>query len=121
MYIRFVTGSETEKLNNLHGPFTEARLLRDNNTLYGYEVVTINSIFEWYNTNLPCPPFENTKWPKNAVSWFKISAQEFISKLYEVSAILNEHDIRIQTIKTQYPGKILYEDKYQIVAVSAKY
>ena len=63
MYIRFVTGSETDKINNLHGPFTEARILRDNDNLYDYEVITINDIFEWYNNNLPCPPFESSEAP----------------------------------------------------------
>ena len=121
MYIRFVAGTETDKINKLHGPFTEARVLRDDNNLYDYEVETINNIFEWYNKNLPCPPYDNSKWPKNSVSWFKTSAQEFISKLYEISAILKEHNVQIQTIKTKYPGKVLYEDKYQVVAVSAKY
>jgi len=121
MYIRFVAGNEKEKLNTLHGPFTEARILRDNDKLYEYEVEVINDIFSWYNKNLPCPPFESSKWPNNAITWFKVEAQVFITKLYEIKTILKEHDVQIQTIKTEYPGKILYEDEYQIVSVSAKY
>ena len=121
MYIRFVVGTENEETNTLHGPFTEARLLSDSKKLYDYEVEVINKIFDWYNDNLPCPPFESSKWPRNAITWFKIEAQEFISKLYEIKAILNEHEVQVITIKTESPGKILYEDEYQIVSVSAKY
>jgi hypothetical protein len=121
MYIRFVVGAEQEKLNELHGPFTEARLLRDEGALYEYEVTRINEIFDWFNDHMPCPPYSESKWPKNAISWFKVSSQAFISKIYEINVILKEHGVQVREIKEDYPGKILYEDKYQIVSVSAKY
>ena len=121
MYIRFVVGTEKERIDTLHGPFTEAKILRDSQLLHGFEVDRINEIFLWFNEQLPCPPFEQSSWPKNAVTWFKTSAQKFISRMYDIQAILNEHGIQVRTVKTGSPGKILYEDEYQIVAVSAKY
>ena len=96
-------------------------MLMEEEKLYRYEAVRVSEIFDWFNQYLPCPPFEKSKWPKNAITWFKVGAQEYISKLYDLQVILSEHGVQVRTIKTEYPGKILYEDEYQIVAVSAKF
>lgn len=122
MYIRFVVGTVQEKLNRLHGPITELRLLRDEGSLYDYEETQANSIFEWFNSKLPCPPFDESNWPITAISWFKVNAeaQVFIQKMYEIQVILNEHEIQTRTIKTDDPGKKLYEDQYQVIATSPR-
>ncbi len=57
MYIRIVSGTEKERMNSLHGVFTEAELLRDDNILYEYEEIILEEIFEWFNKNLDIPPF----------------------------------------------------------------
>ena len=87
MYIRFVVGTDKEDISMLHGPFAEARMLLEGEKLYRYEVERVSEIFYWFNQYLPCPPFEKSKWPKNAITWFKVSAQEYISKLYEIQVI----------------------------------
>jgi hypothetical protein len=122
MYIRFVVGSAKEKANTLHGPITELRLLRDEGALYDYEEIQANDVFEWFNAQLPCPPFDSSNWPITAISWFKVSqkAQIFVQKMYEIQFILNEHGIQTRTLKTGDPGMKLYEDEYQIVATSPR-
>lgn len=122
MYIRFAVGAPQEKLNALHGPITELRLLRDEGVLYEYEVMQANLIFKWFNDKLPCPPFENSNWPVTAISWFKVNkkANSFIQKMYDIKSILDEHGIHIRTIKTDDPGMKLYEDEYQVIATSPK-
>jgi len=107
MYIRFIAGSEKEKLNVLHGPITELRMLLDEESLYEYD---------------PCPPFSTSKWPNTAISWFKVNAEAnvFIQKMYDIKAILNEHGVLVRIIKTDDPGMRLYEDDYQIVATAPR-
>lgn len=121
MYIRFVVGSEKEDPKWLHGVITEARLLKDENKLYEYEIKIVDDVFEWFNQNLPCPSFESSNWPSNAISWFKEDAQEYISKLWELISILKEHDVPVRAIKSSDPGNKLYEDEFQIVAMGSKY
>jgi hypothetical protein len=33
----------------------------------------------------------------------------------ELAALLTEHDIPVRMLKARSPGKILYEDRYQVV------
>ncbi len=53
-----------------------------------------------------------------AISWFKGSAQEMISKFRDLISILEQHDYPVRMLKTERPGQILYEDEFQIVAVT---
>lgn len=121
MYIRFVVGTNREAARFQTGVVTELRMLRDSGGLEDYEVGYINELFEWINEELPCPPFRESGWSKDAISWFKDSAQDLISKLRDMIAILEIHGRPVRMITTRMPGQILYEDAYQVVAQSRDY
>jgi len=70
---------------------------------------------------MPCPPWQESNWIPDAVSWFKDSAQEYISKMYDIVAMLDEHGIPVRILKTEKLASILYEDDYQVVAVEKRY
>lgn len=80
MYLRFVAGTESGKPHLMHGLFTEAEALRKKDRLYAWEDQLIQDIFDYFNTHLPCPPFEAESYPERAVSWFKDDAKTFIQK-----------------------------------------
>jgi len=44
-------------------------------------------------------------------------AKEHIEKMRQYGQILEAHDYPIKQLVTDRPGKILYEDKFQIAAV----
>lgn len=121
MYVRFVVGTNREAPRFQTGVVTELRMLRDDGGLADYEVAHINELFEWINGELPCPPFAESKWSEDAISWFKDSAQELISKIRDMIAILEIHGRPVRMIVTKTPGRILYEDPYQVVAHSTDY
>lgn len=75
MFLRFVVGGDDEHHRILTSLVTEARLLRDRGHLAVYEAERLESIYEWFNRNLPCPPFSSSGWTRDAVSWFKDSAK----------------------------------------------
>lgn len=120
MYIRFVVGQEDEDHRKLTGLITEASLLAERGELALYESQLLEDIFEWFNENLPCPPFSGDHWPEDAVSWFKPEATEPIKKMWELASLLKEHDIPIRILKSEMPGRSWYEDEYQIVVVEKK-
>lgn len=121
MYIRFVIGSEGDDPREMHGPFTEAESLRKEGMLAAYEEEQVTKIFKKYNEELPCPPWSSSDWPQDAISWFKVSAQGFVSQMYELVAILGEHGVQVRVLKAQSLFKVLYEDEFQVVAIDKRF
>ena len=115
MFIRFVVGRDGEHHRSLTGIITEARILRDEGELDGYQVSRLQDAYRWLNANLPCPPFESANWPSNAVSWFKDEAGQPLKYMWDIASLLREHGIPVRMLRSAHPGKILYEDSFQIV------
>ena len=76
--------------------------------------------YEWFRKNLKKPQsFTRSSKPhakKVAISWFKTHAIEHIARMYELARILHSHGIEVETIKTERPGYVVYEDKHQVAA-----
>jgi hypothetical protein len=121
MYLRFIIGDELDEAKYLHGPFSELASLKKKSLLEDHELIVAEDVFEWFNENLPCPPWTDSEWGRDAISWFKDSANIFISKMFDIVAILEEHNIKVKVIKTKKLYRILYEDEYQVVAYDPKY
>ncbi len=123
MFLRFVTPELHEDSQQELGVFQAAGKLRDGGMLSDYEKALLQEIRDWFNQNLEKPSrFTSAKPPyyrkrQNGISWFKASAREHISKMREMIAILESHDVPVRTIKTARPGYVVYEDDFQIVAV----
>lgn len=83
------------------------------------------SAFDWLNEHLPCPPFQSNlklgKWTEDAVCWFLPQAKEPISRMWDLVAVLKEHDVPVKVLHSQKPGLIVYRDEYQIVAETWEY
>ena len=118
--MRFVVGSDRENAYWLNGVITEARLLRDAGRLYRHEVEWLETTFEWFNKHLPCPPFSSKirsgAWTGEAVSWFLDDAGEPLKRIWDIVALLEEHGVPVRLVRTEKPGKIVYRDRYQVVA-----
>jgi hypothetical protein len=115
MFIRFVVGGDSEHHRSLTGIITEARLLRDRGSLTQAEGDRLEEAYAWFNANLPVPPFSSSNWPRDAVSWFRDDAREPIKRMWEITALLKEHGALVRMLRSTNPGKILYQDCYQIV------
>lgn len=115
MYIRFVVGLGGENHRWLTGIITEARLLHDRGELERYQGDLLEETYQWLNDQLPCPPFSTNDWGPEAVSWFKDTAEEPIKKMWDIVSLLQEYGIRVRVLRSKNPGKILYDDEFQIV------
>lgn len=76
---------------------------------------------DWYIANLSNPGellpkvYDKAIHPR-AAAWFKDSAVEMIERLAGYLEILDAHGVAWELIQTTEPGRILYEDRHQIVA-----
>ena len=119
-FVRCVVGDEGQNHRILNGVISEVRILRDKGKLSLFEVDELKLIFLWFNENLPVPPFSTKKWSKQAVTWFKDSAKESIAKTQELLHILRTHNKPVKMLRSTHPGKILYEDEFQVVVEEFK-
>jgi hypothetical protein len=120
IYLRFVVGAPGDDWRWLTGILGAAGTLREESRLEPYQVDVAESAFEWFNEHLPHPPFEdNLKsgvWSQDAVSWFLPDAKDFVRRMWDLVAVLKDHDVPVRMLSTPQPGLIVYRDKYQVVA-----
>jgi hypothetical protein len=106
------------------GLITIASRLSRSKRLSSMERASIREVLDWFEVNLDCPPFEKKirtkEWDDDTVCWFRDSAIEHLKRMNALSRILRRNDILVATINSNYPGKIVYRDKYQIVAQTPK-
>lgn len=119
-YLRFVVGGDDENGAWLTGVFRIAGQLRRSGELYQYEAQQLDSAFDWFGTHLPCPPFSvkqrKRKWTADAVCWFRSGAREPIERIWDIVAVLRERDLPVRLLTSDRPGRIVYHDRFQIVA-----
>lgn len=120
MFIRFVVGTESENAAWLDGIFVGAITLRDSGVLFSYQSQLLDTIFDWFNEHLPCPPFKEKlgsgEWTPHAVSWFRPEAREPVSRIWDMVAILRDHGTPVRLVRSTWPGSIVYADEFQVVA-----
>ncbi len=124
-FIRYIGGTPQDNPYLATGIITLARILRDEGKLQPYAVELVNEFFEWFNESIPCPPFteniKSGKWTTDAVAWFKETNPAIQIQMWDIMCVLKEHDQQVRFIQTETPGKIVYEDQFQIVAETPKY
>ena len=114
-FIRFVVGSDRQHHRELTGIITEVRFLRDDDRLTAEEGARLEDTYEWFNEHVPVPPFEASSWPRDVVTWFKDDASDAISRMWDLVALLREHSVQVRLLRSANPGRVLYEDKFQVV------
>jgi len=121
MFVRFVVGDDGEHHRLLTGIVAEARFLRDNDRLTVEERDRLEDTYQWFNDHVPVPPFATAGWPRDVVSWFKDDATEAISRMWDLIALLRDHDVPTRMLRSARPGKVLYEDAFQVVVEEWKH
>jgi hypothetical protein len=122
MYLRFVVPEIHEASGRELGVFHAMRNLREQGKLSQHEEDEHDSIRDWFNANLERPTrFTASKPPhyrkkSKAISWFKDTAHDHLGKVRSLVAILQNHGVSVQMLKTDRVGYVVYEDDFQIVA-----
>ena len=121
MFLRFVVGSDGEHHRELTGIVTEARFLRDEGRLTPEEDARLEESYDWLNDHLPVPPFSTRSWPGDVVAWFKDDAGEAIRRMWDLVALVEDHGRPVRLMRSKNPGRVLYEDDYQVVVQEWKH
>lgn len=120
MYVRFVVGTRDEQSGRRQGLFYAAYELADRGALSREELADLDDIHEWFAKNLTEPT--RASWSARphakgqALSWFKESAVAHVSKMRALQAVLKEHGVFADVLRTARPGYVVYEDDHQVLA-----
>jgi hypothetical protein len=78
------------------------------------EVLEVN---DWSDMNLGVPKhFSRGTDGQACLSWYKPTAEEHIKQMYRLKAALEACGVHVELLKTKRPGRIVWQDDYQIVA-----
>ena len=75
----------------------------------------MEEVYEWFDANLPCPPFKSSGWPRDVVAWFKDDAGESIRRMWEIAYLLKARGVPVRMLRSANLGRVLYEDAFQVV------
>jgi hypothetical protein len=120
MFVRFVIGSISENAYRLDGVFSRAGELRESGALGKEPTDRLAALLDWFNQCLPVPPFAqiraDQRWSKRIVCWFWGTQNVAVRVMWTMVKLLQEGGTPVRFITTIRPGRILYKDRFQIVA-----
>jgi hypothetical protein len=120
-YVRFVTFDIDEDSGRRRGVFQAVANLVDANELAEHELEELQLIRKWFNQHLEAPDrfsrSQKTNAAPKAISWYKSTATEYISRMHAMCRILNEHGVRTEMITSPRLGYVVFEDDHQIAAI----
>lgn len=107
--------------NEEKGFFNSVRYLNENGILEEDRKQQLQDNLEWIEKNLKKHPdfhfLEDGNPLHLTMSWLKDNATEHISRMSKLKEILEENDILVEVLEVDTPGKIIYEDEYQVVTI----
>jgi hypothetical protein len=114
MYLRFVITHIDEDSHKPQGVFVAAYSLLESGELDSGEWRRLRGLLDWFNENLPHPP--KSFYASRAIFWFKSSARENISRVWELVHLLRGHGYHVGVYKCRHLANISYEDDLQVAA-----
>ena len=73
----------------------------------------------WFQENLPNPPFYADGNSIGAITWFRESADSMTARLDPLLAILDAKKVAWERLSTSDPGRIVYQDLWQVGVLPA--
>jgi hypothetical protein len=73
----------------------------------------------WYDAAYPEPAIYGENVHPHAAAWFRSAAFNLMENIPGYLSILDAHRIAWEEVRTTDPGKIIYADEFQVVAIPA--
>lgn len=120
MYVRFEGTSYDCWSRGYCGVFQTAGDI-DKTALNSWHLDEIKRECAWFNDNLSFPRRlfyrPNSKAEISGLCWFLASADEYVNRARYLAWLLNDLGVLVVERKSWTPGRVLWQDDHQIVAV----
>jgi len=116
MYLRFQGQKPNTGTASKLGIIQLAFELRDRPDLPAYADRELRRNLAWLKMHLKSPSVLRDDEHYRAIAWFKPEAHEPLKRIWALKAVLEEFGYAIDMIKSSDPGRIIYEDGWQVIA-----
>lgn len=119
-YYRFCASYESPYTKQRYGIFIAVwHLVRDKKVTPEDEAAYWKAR-EWFEANLPIPPYHKEGNPDRAITWFKETAMSspIVQELRIYQEIARRYGTEIELVSSDSPGAIIYEDAYQVATIT---
>jgi hypothetical protein len=116
-YLRLITTEVDEDSRCPKGVFAVAYELRNSEDLPPETRQELRELLSWFETNLHSPRDDDREIDGRAIFWFKRDASHLLKRLWEIAQLVRVHGYTVETIRTDRPGYVVYEDDLQVAAV----
>jgi hypothetical protein len=96
------------------GVFVAVDHLRRTGRLSEKEIVLYALTDQWFQQNLPNPPFYDDGNSVGAVTWFRAEPKDMTDRLQPLLSILNSKGVGWERSVSADPGRVIYEDHWQV-------
>lgn len=121
MYTKFITLFLDDFEDEEKGFFNAVRYLNEYGILEDVRKVQLQENLSWIESHFKKHPEFSFPESENeinvAMSWIKGDAIEHLNRMTQLKEILEENDILVEVLEVDKPGKIIYEDEFQVVAI----
>ncbi|HVC97259.1 MAG TPA: hypothetical protein VND64_26500 [Pirellulales bacterium] len=114
-YIRFETSLRDSACPRPLGVFRAVGKLRDAQAFDDWSIQCVDEVCVWFNQHLTVPRLPSHLY--RAVFWFRAEQQSLVSHLWELVHVLREHEVLVALLCSPRPGRICYQDDYQVAAM----
>jgi hypothetical protein len=112
-FVRFATDVPGVDSHVPLGLFRALHLLEDEAVLSPRQSKRLNATLRWFNRHLPVPRGISQR----SVCWFRADATELVDRLRDLVRTYKAHNFAVTVYSTSRPGRIVYEDAFQVAAV----
>ena len=113
-YVRFQSQLMCKGTPSKLGIFQIAYRVRDAHETSVHDANEISKHMEWLKFHLHAPDLHDRDY--RAIFWFKDVAHEPIKRVWEMKPYLEAYGYWIDLISTYDPGRVVYEDGWQVAA-----
>ncbi|MFJ3584397.1 hypothetical protein ACIPPS_19505 [Streptomyces sp. NPDC090127] len=123
LYVRFQSPTRSPR-GHFPGVFALANGLAREGRLSGPEHAVWRASNDWYDTHVTDPStvdprvYDATLNP-GAAAWFRATATGLLTRVLPYLEILSAHEVPCVRLESSAPGRIVYADADQVVAVPA--
>jgi hypothetical protein len=122
-FLRFVVSHVHRGSGVNDGIFDTAYALRDAEDVIEADRRVLADLLAWFAQQLPTPERFNRSSSKGyyrraarGISWFKDTAEQHLSRMYELKRIAETYGHTVVVIRENRIGYMVYEDEFQVVA-----